>query len=173
MQVYNSANEAKQAGRAPEPSVDELVGSVQSNDAPSMVKEAATPFTNGHSEAVEEAKANGARLEEPPSIQSPASALADTLSELSLATPAPKQHLPSRLQAVSQRHVEKMTAEEPVAPVASDRPVGLVYDKIMEEHVGPSSMALYSLQPHLLCNLTAVLLALCMSSYIMSACTAG
>ena len=100
------------------------------------------------------------------SIQSPASTLADTLSLLSLSTPAAINHKSSRLGQTGQQkedsgdHASSQTADsqviegpEPVASpwhdasgVAASKPakaqegdlsVGLIYDAIMEEHRGP------------------------------------
>lgn len=109
-------------------------------------------------------------------IQSPASTLADTLSLLSLATPAAVDSKSSRLGQNGQQkvddghHASSQTADsqtketsdnndasriavrKPAKAQEGDVAVGLVYDAIMEEHRGPpgdtsqSSLALYDLQ---------------------------
>ena len=95
------------------------------------------------------------------SIQSPASTLAETLSLLSLSTPAAVEYKSSRLGQNGQQkedddgnHASSQTASQtrgtpdqsdaprilvrkPAKPQEGDVSVGLVYDAIMEEHRGP------------------------------------
>ena len=95
-------------------------------------------------------------------MQSPASTLADTLSLLSLSTPAAADYKASRLGqpdrsqqapgsaegqvngepvgAVAERHDASRAAAaavEPSKPQEGDLRVGLIYDAIMEQHRGP------------------------------------
>jgi len=100
------------------------------------------------------------------SIQSPASTLADTLSHLSLSTPAAVEFKASELgrngehsekeerqaaslsatnqfkeelhlSAADQDDASDIALRKPVKPQEGDISVGLVYDAIMEEHRGP------------------------------------
>lgn len=106
-------------------------------------------------------------------MQSPASTLADTLSLLSLSTPAAAEFKASRLgQDAQQRDREeprqsadsqskdedecalgdkhdgaKQAASRPERPQEGDLPVGLIYDAIMEEHRGPPGADLASTAP--------------------------
>ena len=107
------------------------------------------------------------------SIQSPASTLADTLSLLSLSTPAAIDYKSSRLglngqqredenhhassqtahsqteETVDPSEASRIAVSKPAKPQEGDVSVGLVYDAIMEEHRGPpgdtlrSNLALY------------------------------
>lgn len=94
--------------------------------------------------------------EEPvPSMQSPASTLADTLSLLSISTPAAVSYKASRLkpgedlsseikeaELKTEEAVKDVEAASPAPPMHAkpgDLAVGLVYDEIMEEHRGPPS----------------------------------
>ena len=113
-------------------------------------------------------------------IQSPASTLADTLSLLSLSTPAAVDYKSSRLgqngqqkgddghhtscqtadsqskEASDQNDASRIAVRKPAKAQEGDVSVGLVYDAIMEEHGGPpgdifqSKVALSDLQCHLL-----------------------
>ena len=93
-----------------------------------------------------------------PSIQSPASALADLLSTLELATPAPAAK-PAAAEAAEPAHAAdaQTTSKEAAAVPAAERPeaarpgdvtVGLCYDPVMEQHVGPPSEACTPLMHH-------------------------
>ena len=98
-----------------------------------------------------------------PSIQSPASALADLLSTLELATPAPTAK-PAAAEAAEPAHTTNgeapskeeaapvQAAERPEAARDGDVPVGLCYDPVMEQHVGPPSKAAHPLQNASLCQ---------------------
>lgn len=140
--LQNGANSASVGeGEANTPSLDKIISETQPREALPSVEEEVLPSTNGHTASV---PGNSYAEEEEvhlPSIQSPASALADTLSSLSLATPAVKGYKASRLQAVTDQHdsASETAAQEPANGQEGDIPVGLVYDKIMEEHVGPPS----------------------------------
>ena len=103
------------------------------------------------------------------SIQSPASTLADTLSLLSLSTPAAVEYKSSRLGQNGQQsedeshHASSQTAvsqtkgksdqsdasriavRTPAKPQEGDVSVGLVYDAIMEEHKGPPGETIQSI----------------------------
>lgn len=125
-----------EAGLATKSSNDQVADRAQTQGSQSTTEDVVKTSSNGQAARLseEKAEANG-KVVHLPSIQSPASTLADTLSALSLATPAVKVSKASRLQTVS----DQCKAEEPASAQEGDAAVGLVYDKIMEEHVGPPS----------------------------------
>lgn len=138
-----------ETGLATKPFNDQVAGYTQT-EGPQSATEDVRRASSGERTArssEQKAETNGKETHLP-SIQSPASALADTLSALSLATPAVKVSKASRLQAVSDQYdsSSELEAEEPANAQEGDAAVGLVYDKIMEEHVGPPSKA----SPHVI-----------------------
>ncbi|CAL8468789.1 g8330 [Coccomyxa elongata] len=131
-----------EAGLATKSSNDRVADRTQTQGSQSTTEEVVKSSSNGQAARLREerAEANGKEVHLP-SIQSPASALADTLSALSLATPAVNVTKASRLQDVfDQREgFSELAVEEPANAQEGDAAVGLVYDKVMEEHVGPPS----------------------------------
>lgn len=130
-----------EAGLATNSSSDLVADRTQTQGSQSTIEDVVKSSSNVQAARLsEEAEAKGKEVQLP-SIQSPASALADTLSALSLATPGVKVSKASRLQSISDQRecYSELAAEEPANAQEGDASVGLVYDKIMEEHVGPPS----------------------------------
>ncbi len=125
-----------EAGLETRSSDDQLEDRAQTQSSQWTTEDLVKSSSNGQAARLsdEKADANGWEVYLP-SIQSPASTLADTLSALSLATPAVKVSKASRLRSVS----DQCQAEEPTNAHEGDAAVGLVYDKIMEDHTGPPS----------------------------------
>ena len=139
--LQNGAHSTSPEGEASKASVDTATSEAETNEALASAEDVVVPSANGHAASVPgDTFAEKAEVDLP-SIQSPASALADNLSALSLATPAVKGYKASRLQAVTNEldSVPETEAHEPASAKEGDLAVGLVYDKIMEEHVGPPS----------------------------------
>jgi hypothetical protein len=131
-----------EAGLATKSSNDRVADRTQPQGSQSTTEDVVKSSSNGQAARLE---ANGKEVHLP-SIQSPASALVDTLSALSPVTPAVNVIKASRLQDVSDQReglseqrkgLSELAAEEPATAREGDAVAGLVYDKVMEEHVGP------------------------------------
>ena len=153
-----------------EPILPEPVSSETQKEAAARSQDTASPARENGT-ATRAAAEEGQPSEQPaPSIQSPASALADLLSTLGLSTPAPagkpvapepEPEQPENGQVLSKdEDAAKHAAQPPHAARPEDVSVGLVYDPAMEDHVGPPSAphtlsltehSAFSMVPHLSC----------------------